>query len=111
MSSLSNPKSFWNKLKRLSNSQQQTPNGINKEQWVKHFEKLFQDRPNPESNDENQDLDNNQYDVTKGELEDIVFNSDITDKETLKAMKRGKSAGIDELIPEFFMQASIIYYL
>ena len=46
--------------------------------------------------------------MNEGELEDIVFNSDITDKEILKAInsiKRGKSAGIDELIPEFFIHS------
>ena len=67
-----NPKSFWNKLKRMCNSRQQTLNDITKDQWVEHFEKLFKDGPNPENNTEN--IDDIEYDITEGELEDIVFN-------------------------------------
>ena len=101
-----NPKSFWNKLKRMCNSRQQTLNDITKEQWVEHFEKLFKDRPNHENNTEN--IDDIEYDITEGELEDVVFNSEITDEEILKSVKSlkcGTSAGTDELIPEFFIKS------
>ena len=60
-----------------------------KEQW----EKLIKERPNLENTDENQDLDNILYYVTEVELDDIVFNSDITDEEILKvfySIKRRK---------------------
>ena len=33
LSSLNNPKSFWNKFKQLSNSRQQTQNSITKGRW------------------------------------------------------------------------------
>ena len=101
-----NPKSFWNKLKRMCNSRQQTLNDITKEQWVEHFEKLFKDRPNHENITEN--IDDIEYDITEGELEDIVFNSEITDEEILKSVKSlkcGTSAGTDKLIPEFFIKS------
>lgn len=54
------------------------------------------------------DIDNGDneihYDITENELEDYIFNSEITDKEILKAvqaLKRCKSAGFDEMIPGF----------
>ena len=52
--------------------------------------------------------DDFQYDVTENELEDIIFNSEITNEEVLKsiqALKCGKSAGTDEIIPEFFIHS------
>ena len=41
------------------------------------------------------------YDISEGELEDIIFNSEITDEDILKSvktLKRGKNGGIDELV-------------
>ena len=67
---------------------------------------MFKDRPNPENNTEN--IDDIEYDIIEGELEDIVFNSEITDEEILKSvksLKRGTSAETDELIPEFFIKS------
>ena len=56
-----------------------------------------------------QDLDDdNLYDIAEGELDDIIFNSEITDEEILKSvktLKHGKRGGIDELIPEFFINS------
>lgn len=48
------------------------------------------------------------YDICESDLEDIIFTSDITDEEIIKtvsALKRGKSSGEDELIPEFFVNS------
>ena len=92
---VSNSKSFWNKLKRLYNSRQQTQNNISKGQLKQHFEELFKDKPNQENNDETmQELDDDfLYDISEGELEDIIFNSEITDEDILKSvktLKRGK---------------------
>ena len=47
-----------------------------------------------------------EYDITVNELQDIIFNSEVTDEEIIKAiqaLKRGKSGGGDELIPELFI--------
>ena len=52
--------------------------------------------------------DNIEYNILEDELEDIVFNSAIIDEEIIKAiksLKRGKSSGQDELIPEFFIHS------
>ena len=107
-----NPKSFWNKLKKICNSRQQRQNNITKDQWKNHFEKLFNDNTRNENIDnikhEDEIDDDFQYDVTENELEDIIFNSEITNEEVLKsiqALKCGKSAGTDEIIPEFFIHS------
>ena len=107
-----NPKSFWNKLKNICNSRHQRQNNITKDQWKSHFEKLFNDNTRNENIDnimhEDEIEDVFQYDLTENELEDIIFNSEITNEEVLKsiqALKCGKSAGTDEIIPEFFIHS------
>ena len=53
---------------------------------------------------EDEKEDDFQYDLTENELVAIIFNSEITNGEVLKsiqALKCGKSAGTDEIIPEF----------
>ena len=104
-------------MKRLTNSRSQSVNTISKAQWQEHFENLFKSR-NIENNEEvNIDLeadnrDNSaaeiEYNITENELEDYIFNSEITNEEILKSvqdLKRGKSAGLDDLIPEFFINS------
>ena len=108
VSSHTNPKSFWNKLKRLAGAST-THNNISKEQWKAHFEMLFasQEFERDTANDNAID-DNIEYNILDDELEDIVFNSAITDEEIIKAiksLKRGKSSGQDELITEFFIHS------
>ena len=49
-----------------------------------------------------------EYDITENELEDYIFNSEITNEDILKSaqdLRRGKSAGPDDLIPEFFINS------
>ena len=49
-----------------------------------------------------------EYDITENELGDYIFNSEITNEEILKSvqdLKRGKSVGPDDLIPEFFINS------
>ena len=98
-----NPKSFWNKLKKLCNDRQQLPNNITIEQWKQHFETLFTEKMTNYSVDENKiENDDVIFDVTLDELEYIIFNSKITNEEILRsiqALRRGKSPGIKELIP------------
>ena len=108
VSSHTNPKSFWNELKRLAGAST-THNNISKEQWKAHFEMLLasQEFERDTANDNAID-DNIEYNILEDELEDIVFNSAITDEEIIKAiksLKRGKSSGQDELIPEFFIHS------
>ena len=68
---------------------------------MEHFEKLFSD-PNRNENDQNEEL---QIDEPNDEIENLIFNSEITEDEVLMAvkhLKRGKSAGQDDLLPKFF---------
>ena len=98
-------------MKNICNSRQRQ-NNITKDQWKKHFEKLFNDNARNENIDnimhEDEIEDDLQYDLTENELEDIIFNSEITNEEVLKsiqALKCVKSAGTDEIIPEFFIHS------
>lgn len=103
-----NPKSFWNKLKNLTGPGKQR-NNITKDQWKTHFESLFAGGELDEDINNQYDSDDDViYDATENELEDIIFNSEITNEEIVKAvqaLKRGKSSGEDELIPEFFIHS------
>ncbi|XP_053372762.1 uncharacterized protein LOC128546354 [Mercenaria mercenaria] len=97
-----NAKSFWSKLKRMTVETRREEN-ITIDQWKTHFEQLF-----------NSDLD---VDNIIPELEDIQYDDDITDElfngeitadevaRAVRSMKRGKSGGNDELIPEFFLES------
>ena len=102
-----NPKSFWNKLNRICNTRPQRANNITKQQWSDHFESLFKENNiTDESYQDEIEHNDINYDIEESELEDVIFNSEITNEEILKAiqsLKRGKSARIDELIPEFFI--------
>ena len=73
VSSHANPKSFWNKLKRLAGAST-THNNISKEQWKAHFEMLFasQEFERDMANDNAID-DNIEYNILDDELEDIVL--------------------------------------
>lgn len=79
-------------------------NNISKEQWVRHFENLF----------ESLDMDDNillqddhfEMDENLDNLENYIFNSEILEEEILrsiKSLKKGTSGGEDKLIPEFFI--------
>jgi len=102
-SKVNNPNSFWSKLKQMTFTQKRSSNTITTEQWIHHFEGLL----NPcLANDENTD----NIDVTvvepENEIDEFIFNSEITEDEirlAIKHMKAGKKSGPDNLIPEFFI--------
>ena len=106
VSSSSSPKSFWNKLKNITGSRRKS-NNISKDKWKTHFESLFSNNIQNDDNEHTDDVAIDiEYDITENELEDIIFNSEITDEEIIKAvraLKKGKSSGQDDLIPEFFI--------
>ena len=94
----------------MTDSRYRSGNTISKAQWQDHFEKLFKSR-NVDDNEVNIDVDDHdeiEYDITENELEDYIFNSEITNEEILKSVKDlkcGKSAGLDDIIPEFFINS------
>ena len=91
-----NPKSFWKKLKCLT-SKKTLDTTLRVDNMEMHFKTLFKS----DSEDLNQvPIDINQDNVD--DIEDYIFNSDITDEEivnSIKALKESKSPGPDDLPP------------
>ena len=84
-------------MKRLTNSRIQSGNSISKGQWQEHCENLFKSRNIANNEGVNMDIeaDNDdvnaaeiEYDITENELEDYIFNSEITNEEILKVHAR-----------------------
>ena len=93
MSSINDAKS-WVKLKALTNkSKSKLSNNISKTEWLIHFENLF---ANPDNNEAYEDIE---IDEPDNEIEELIFNSEITDDEIVFAVK-SLIAGI---IPEMFI--------
>ena len=98
------PKSFWKKVKHLSNSKRRTSNNIHNDEWKRHFEQLFQYDDNDSMNDD-EELDYI-HEIDLDEVQDTIFNSQITEEEVLKsvqALHESKAAGLDEISPGFFI--------
>ena len=103
--SLNNPKSFWSKLKHLTNRNSNTvTNNITTSQWVEHFKHLL-NPPTVPDNAEGEHI--NDFNLeTDSDIEEFIFNSSIEEDEIRMAVKHlhaGKSPGPDNIIPEFFI--------
>ena len=107
ISSVNNQKSFWSKLKKMTNKSVRAGN-ISNEEWERHFESLFNEGVNTG------EVINDELIFEDVQLDDVqaqIFNGEITDDEILKAVKSlklGKSAGLDGLVPEMFVTHSKI---
>ena len=100
-------KSFWSKLKNMTNKKERQANGITTEQWLDHFESLF-NGGNDIENFIGDDINEHdiELDEPSDEIEEHIFNSEITDDEivtAIRSMKRGKAPGPDGLVPEVFI--------
>ena len=107
MSVNNDSKSFWSKLKNMTNKKERQANNITTEQWLDHFESLFNDGNDIENDigDDINELDI-ELDELSDEIEEHIFNSEITVDEivtAIRSMKRGKAPGPDGLIPELFI--------
>ena len=104
LASIDDSKSFWSKLKSLtSKSNQVNLSKLTKQEWLNHFEKLF----SSDSLDDPELLRNIEVDEPDDEIEYLLFNERISDDESLHAvkhLKKGKSAGPDGILPEFFIE-------
>ena len=104
LASIDDSKSFWSKLKSLtSKSNQVNLSKLTKQEWLNHFEKLF----SSDSLDDPELLRNIEVDEPDDEIEYLIFNERISDDEILHAvkhLKKGKSAGPDGILPEFFIE-------
>lgn len=94
------PKLFWRALKNINGkSNQHDKPKISSNQWFKHFKSLFSD------NDSETDADidtSDDYDLT--DIEECLFNNEITDDEIIEAVKNintGKASS-GNLIAEHF---------
>lgn len=98
------PRSFWKMLNTMCSQGTRVNNTISPEQWKTHFEQLF--NVNFETEDGSNINEMLNEDVEFDELENAIFNNEITDEEILKAvksMRRDKSGGEDSIIPECFI--------
>lgn len=101
-------KAFWRRLKFMSSKTNVTLNSISSEEWKNYFENLFNLEEGDNVVEPDMILINTEY-----EIEDIIFNSEISDDEILRAvkgLKSGTSGGEDNLIPEFLFMESILDY-
>ena len=69
--SVDNPKSFWKRIKLFTKSKP-VENDITREDWKKHFEKLFQIPDNDKADDEISTISENVY---IDEREDYIFSA------------------------------------
>ena len=104
LSSKDDSKLFWSKLKSFTIKTNQIKNSnISQQEWLKHFEKLFSS-----NNLDNSDiLDDIEIEEPDDEIEHLIFNKSISDDEILHAvkhLKKGKSAGPDGILSEFFIE-------
>ena len=108
ISCVADSKSFWSKLKIIACTR--NPNrsvNITSQEWFTHFEQLFADV----NQEDSEMLENIIIENTEGELENLVFDADISDDEILQAikhLKKGKSGGPVGLLPDFFMDSIYI---
>jgi hypothetical protein len=102
---INNSKSFWSRLKSLTTRRREVENNITTEEWMNHFDKLL----NPETediNEENRELIDIDFDDPVDDIEDFLFNTDISEDEiriALKHFRKGKKPGPDCILPEFFI--------
>lgn len=101
ISSINDSKAFWSKLKTLTSKRNSSDTcTISKADWLTHFENLFASEGDEDSND------NIEIDEPDDEIENLIFNSEITDDKLMfavKSLNAGKAPGPDELIPEMFI--------
>ena len=99
-------KSFWTRIKKFTSKSRQTAN-ISNEQWLEHFQKVFESREilnEQECARIRTNLENTHFD-------DRFLNEDISLTEVREAighLKGNKAAGPDGIIPEVFIHSSEI---
>ena len=102
ISSINDSKAFWSKLKTLTSKRNSSDTcTISKADWLTHFENLFASEGDEDSND------NIEIDEPDDEIENLIFNSEITDDELMfavKSLRAGKAPGPDKLIPDVYKQ-------
>ncbi|MEW8548565.1 MAG: endonuclease/exonuclease/phosphatase family protein, partial [Candidatus Thiodiazotropha sp.] len=104
ISSVNDQKAFWSKLKAMTRRSSRKGN-ISNDDWLRHFESLFNEGADNEDDENNEDF---YADFNLDDVQEQIFNADITDEEIIKAvksLKMGKSAGLDGVLPEMFFHS------
>ena len=109
LSSVNDSKSFWSKIKYMTGRKVRQIYNITTEEWLEHFETFFNDGFEIDTDN---NIDGNDFDITldepNDEVENHLFNSEITDEEILiavKHLKKGTAAGPDSIIPKLLYLA------
>ena len=87
----------------MSDKTAASKNNISLDEWKNYFEQLFEYNDAPNEHENNIDIFEEPPELN--DVEDFVFNSEITEEEILKfvkALKPDKSAGPDNIVPGLF---------
>ena len=100
----SSPKKFWETVRKFKNKKNKSEN-ITIDEFYNHFKDVFSDKDNFTNVDVESGLSGSD-EVTLDEL-DREFTLDEVDK-AIASLKRGKSPGIDNILPEVFIESKQI---
>lgn len=100
----SQPQKFWNEIRKIKNKK---PKGsdISEQDFFLHFKNLFSSDNIFSNNDVEDEMLNDEINQSAVEQLDIDFSINEV-KNAMSSLKRGKSGGIDLLIPEIFLECS-----
>ena len=101
-----NPQKFWKGIKNIKNKRSRLKNNLCADDFFNHFKHVFTN----DDNFANINVENNIN--TNLQIEVDQLDADFTCDEILKAitsLKRGKSCGIDGLLPEMFIECKDIF--
>lgn len=110
----SNPKAFWNEIKRFTDSKTNTCN-VSLQAFYDHFKEIYSENSNFNLNFVDEYLENNIFSsndsnvYTEQNITSTSLDSHITREEVLTAiskLKRNKSPGLDLLPPELFIDSA-----
>ena len=100
-----NPQSFWREIKKI-NVKRSKRSTISHDQFFEHFENLYSNSDGFSNDDVEEDISNIDDNINVEEL-DCDFTIEEV-KRAISALKRGKSCGNDNIVPEAFIESSEI---
>ena len=99
------PNKFWKEMKRLKRSASHDDVNISPEEFLNHFRNVFSDSDEFSNDDvERLELINDTTNVDVDLLDSDISLNEVT--RAISSLKRGKSGGCDNLLPEMFIECS-----